>query len=751
MTALPTEQDILNWISENPHKSSKRDIARAFGVKGSDKIILKKTLKSLAESGSLVKTKSKTYRKAGVLPPVTLVQITHVSDQGDLFGQPQDWTDEAPAPEILIVTRRSDPSLGAGDKALMRLQAVDDEAYQYEGRLIRRLSSTGTTSVGILRVFEHEARLKPVDRSGKEWIVSLRETLGAKDGELVEVEKKGGRSHLGLPRARVTAVLGDPSAAKSVSLIAIHQHDIPHVFPDEVLSEAEHAREPELGARTDLRHIPFITIDPHDARDHDDACFAESDQEQGDNGGYILWVAIADVAHYVTSQSNLDREALKRGNSTYFADRVVPMLPERLSNGLCSLKEGEDRYALVAKMRIDQNGALLSQTFLRAVIRSHASLSYETVQAARDGQADLVSADILEKVITPLYEAYQCLLRAREKRQPLELDLPERQIVLDDLGRVSSINYQERLEAHKLIEEFMVLANVAASLALVEKRTPLLFRVHEEPSPEKIDALRKTAQASGYALPKGQVLKTSQLNRLLCEAASGDFAELINMTTLRSMTQAYYSPKNFGHFGLALGSYAHFTSPIRRYADLIVHRALIRAFGWGEDGLSEADITALDTTAEAISNTERRSMVAERDTNDRYLAAYLSEQIGTAFRGRISGIVKFGCFVRLDDSGAEGLVPIRSIGREYFHYDRDDNSLMGSESGLEITLGQPVTVKLTETLSESGSITFELLELDGKDLSSHARQARSGKRSQRRQNGKRKPRKLLKSNRKRRH
>jgi len=519
----------------------------------------------------------------------------------------------------------------------------------------------------------------------------------------------------------VVARLGDPSGPRAASLIAIHQHGIPDSFPDAVVLEADRAEPVGLKGRDDLRDLPLLTIDPADARDRDDAVLAEADPDPGNPGGFVLWVAIADVAHYVTPGSALDREARKRGNSTYFPDRVVPMLPDILSGDLCSLHEGVDRACLAVRMVIDAEGAKRSHRFHRGVMRSVASLSYERVQAAIDGLPDDVTGPLLEPVLQPLYAAYAALLRARQARQPLELDLPERKILLDEAGRVASVAFKERLDAHKLIEEFMVLANVAAAEELIRLKRPLLFRVHEEPSPLKLDALREVAEGSGMTLAKGQVLQTRHLNRLLEQAQGTEFDELINLSTLRSMTQAYYHPENFGHFGLALRNYAHFTSPIRRYSDLIVHRALIAGHGWGADGLSPWDIENLEETGKLISDAERRSMAAERDTNDRYLAAYLADRVGAEFVGRISGVQRFGLFVRLEETGADGLVPIRAVGREFFHYDEASQSLTGSETGVTIGVGQRVLVRLAEAVPVTGGLILDLLSVEGATLRAPAR------------------------------
>ncbi len=705
MTQLPPRDAILQWISDHPTLTTKRDIAKAFGIKGAARIDLKALLKELEGEGQL-RPRNRSLRDRDSLPPVSVLELLPPDADGDLFAKPLEWDSAAAAPLIHFLPKLTDPALGAGDRFLARLTATADG---YDARLIRRIGANPQRVIGIYRAGAEGGRILPIDKGeAHQWVVSAGATGDAKDGELVEAEQAGPKGRLGLPRARIIARLGDPTAPRAVSLIAIHQHGIPDHFPDTVVAAADAAIPAPLGKREDLRDLPLITIDPSDARDHDDACYAAGDG----HGGHILWVAIADVAHYVPPQSPLDREARKRGNSTYFPDRVVPMLPDTLSGDLCSLHQGVPRPVIVVKIQIDATGHKTAHSFSRAMMQSHASLTYDQVQTAMDGHPDVQTAPLMDLIIRPLYATYAALVLARQARQPLELDLPERRITLDDAGRVTSVAFKDRLEAHRLIEEFMVLANVCAAETLIAKKTPLLFRVHEEPNPTKLDALREVAQASGLILAKGQVLKTAHLNRLLEQAKGTDHAELINISTLRSMTQAYYGPENFGHFGLALRNYAHFTSPIRRYSDLIVHRALISAHRWGSDGLSPADIDLLTETGEQISDTERRSMMAERDTTDRYLAAFLSDRIGAEFAGRISGIARFGVFVKLDETGADGLIPIRSLGNEFFHHDAESQTLIGSTTGLLIGLGQRVVVKLAEAVPVSGGLILELIQLD---------------------------------------
>jgi len=733
MAQIPSQADILEWIRAHPEKSSKRDIAKAFGIKGAARIDLKQMLKELEAEGHLMQRRRR-FNDPNSLPPVSVLQMLGPDSQGDMFAVPLEWEGTGHLPKILMRSRQGDPALGQGDRLLARLTPVPDEdSHQYTGQLIRAIGTNPKRLLGIFRLTAEGGRIVAIDKGeGKEWLVAADAAGEAKDGELVEAEQSGPKGRLGLPRARVVERLGDPSAPKAVSLIAIHQHGIPDAFPDAVMAQADAAKPATSKGRVDLTDLPLITIDPADARDHDDACCALLDEDPKNPGGFLLWVAIADVAHYVTAGSALDAEARKRGNSTYFPDRVVPMLPDRLSGDLCSLHEGVTRPCIAVEMKLSSTGEKLSHRFVRGLMRSPASLSYEEAQAAVDGDPSERAAPLVDTVLSPLFGAYAALKQAREARQPLELDLPERKIILSDSGKVASVNFSERLDAHRLIEECMVLANVAAAETLIAKQQPLLFRVHEEPSPEKLDSLRETAKSVGLVLAKGQVLQTRHLNQLLKAAAGKDEAELINLSTLRSMTQAYYSSQNMSHFGLALQNYAHFTSPIRRYADLLLHRALVSAHGWATDGLSPQDIEMLDETAKHISETERRSMLAEHDTTDRYLASFMSERVGNEFSGRISGVARFGIFVKLDETAADGLVPIRSLGREYFEHDADSQTLRGTDSGTVISLGQRVVVRLAETTPTTGGILLDLLELEDSKLQTRPRQRKIASASNRR-------------------
>ena len=715
MSKLPSKDEILDWVRENPTRAGKNEIARAFGLKGAARTELRFLLRELQDEG-LLERRRRRLSEPGALPPVGIVLITGPDGDGDLYATPAEWNGLGEPPRILVTLAKKGPALGKGDRVLAKLRPVGGENHSYEARPIKKLEAADPLFLGVFRQGSDGGRIEPVDKRARfEWIVPPGETHGAEDGELVEAESlPGPRS--GLPRGRIVARHGDPGAPRQVSLIAMVQHQIDYAFTEEVLAEAGKARAVRSpGQREDLRDLPLITIDPADARDHDDACCALPDDDPANEGGHVVWVAIADVAHYVRPGSALDREARKRGNSTYFPDRVSPMLPDRLSGDLCSLHEGVDRPCIAVRMVLDAEGNKLSHRFTRGLMRSSASLSYEAAQQAANGEGG-DAAHLKDDVLDPLFAAYRAAAKARDRRQPLDLDLPERKIELAEDGTVARIGFRERLDAHRLVEEFMILANVCAAETLEQHRTPLLFRVHEEPSPEKLDQLRENVETIGLRLAKGQVLRTRHFNDLLHAAHGTEHAETVQMSVLRTQTQAYYAPQNFGHFGLNLPRYAHFTSPIRRYSDLIVHRALVTALKLGKDGLDPRDVDRLADTAEHISQTERRSMEAERDTVDRYVAAYMADRQGAEFTGRISGVSKAGVFVKLDETGADGLAPLSSLGSDYFHHDRDSQTLTGRQTGRVLGLGMPVTVRLTEAVPVTGGLILELLNVQGKAL-----------------------------------
>ncbi len=715
--SLPSKADILTFIGNKPGKVGTREIARAFGLKNALRADLKRLLRELADEGSIEKRRKKLHHP-GILPSTVLADVTSRDSDGDLIATPDEWDEDAhgPAPKIRIhVPRKTRPgeAAGIGDRVLLRVEETEDEdGIRHRGRVIRIIDHPKHRVLGIFRGNpQGGGRLEPVDKKmlGKQLAIPAGATADAEDGDLIAVETSRA-PRLGLPTARVVERLGSLRSERAVSLIAIHTHGIPSVFRRDTQQEADAATPATLQGREDWRHVPFVTIDPPDAKDHDDAVQADRDSASNNQGGFIVNVAIADVAHYVKTGSALDREALVRGNSVYFPDRVVPMLPERISNDLCSLRPREDRAAIAVRMVIGADGRKRSHTFHRIMMRSAAKLSYQQAQLAIGGRTDEDTDTLATPVLAPLYAAYETMVRARTERQPLDLDLPERKILLKGDGTVDRVVTPERLEAHRLIEEFMITANVAAAETLEKARIPLIYRVHDEPGIEKVNALREFLATLDIPFAKGGVLKPEAFNRVLARVKGRDAEQLVNDVVLRTQAQAEYAAENYGHFGLNLRRYAHFTSPIRRYADLIVHRGLIRALKLGGDGLPEAtDVKALAEVSAQISATERRAMLAERETNDRLIAHFLSDRIGATFDGRISGVHRAGLFVKLRDTGADGFVPARTIGDEYFRYDEKGHAMVGSRSGESYRLGDPVTVKLVEAAPVAGALRFEIL------------------------------------------
>jgi ribonuclease R len=711
-TALPSREELLTFIRGHVGKVGTREIARAFGAKNADRAALNEMLRQLADDGHIEKRRKRLHH-AGTLPSVVLADITGRDSDGELLARPTEWDEDAHGSPPVIhvaVPRRARPGevAGVGDRALLRVEQTDKE--ETTGRVIKLIDRAKHRVLGIFRGLPNGGgRLVPIDKKqlGREITIPSANTGGAVDGDLVAVEVAR-HGKFGLPAGAVVERLGSLKSERAVSLIAIHAHGIPHVFTRAVIAEAEAARPATLEGREDWRKLPFVTIDPVDAKDHDDAVHAVPDPDPRNSGGHIVSVAIADVAHYVRPGSALDRAAVERGNSVYFPDRVVPMLPERISNDLCSLRPNEDRAALAVRMVIGSDGRKRSHTFHRVLIRSAARLYYEQAQLAVSGRTDEVTEPIAQDIIEPLYAAYQAVRHARDERAPLDLELPERKILLKSDGTVDRVIMPQRLESHRLIEEFMILANVAAAETCERARVPLIYRVHDEPTPEKLNALREFLMTLDISLPKGGALRPDAFNRILQRVKGRDMERLVNEVVLRSQAQAEYSAENYGHFGLNLRRYAHFTSPIRRYADLIVHRALIRTLKLGADGLSDdTDRRVLSEVAANISATERRAMKAERETADRLIAHFLVDRVGATFDGHISGVTRAGLFVELDETGADGLVPARHIGEEYFRYDEAGRAFVGGST--KYRLGDPVTVELVEAAPVAGALRFKLV------------------------------------------
>ncbi len=697
MADLPTPEAILDWIRTQQTAVGKREIGRAFGLHGADKIALKALLGRMQDDGLLDLGPGRTLHRGGGLPKVTVLRVVESIDEG-LFAVPERWEGTAVIPRVRVIERRGGKALGIGERVLAR---IEERGAGYQAFPIKVLMKSAEFVLGIVRKEGSGFRLVPVDKKAR-FDLALNELGEAQVGDLVLAEPQGRGPMM---QGRIIDILGDPFAPRAFSLIAIHAKGIPHVFDTQTLDEAEASAGrglgPELGRREDLRHLPFLTIDPADARDHDDAVWAGPDPDKP--GHWLAVVAIADVSWFVRPGGSLDKEARARGNSVYFPDRVVPMLPERLSADVCSLMEGEDRGVLACHLLVGPDGRVVSQRFARSVIRCTVNISYEDAQASFDaGDGPHYPA------LKALWDCWALLKAARDKREPLAINLPERRVVLDDKGRIASIELRQTIPANQLIEDYMIAANVAAAKALEAKKAACMYRDHEPPSREKLMTLKDWLETFKIPFAMGQVIKPAVFNRILARTKDEDYAVQVQEQVLRTQTQAFYSPDNKGHFGLSLGSYAHFTSPIRRYADLIVHRSLVSAWGLGEGGIDEAGQAAMGRTAEHVSLTERRAMEAERDTLDRYVAAYLSERVGEVMRTRITGVQKFGFFAQVDGLGGDGLVPVSMLGAERFVYDEDARVLEGMQTGTRYVGGQRLDLRLVEANPITGALRFEL-------------------------------------------
>ena len=704
-----SKQKVLDYLERHPNQTNKREIARGLGVTGSGRVALRQILKQLEEDGSIARVGKRAFASVDTPPPTTVVQFEAIDEQGDLIGRAQ-GEDGLFGPQIVFagfMGKRRDKAPGRGDRALCRVEKSDDG--EWRARVIKTFDAAPQNSIiGLFEANKFGGIVKPANRKlKKDYLIEKWDARDAEDGDLVRIKPKRGKN-IGPLRAEIIEVLGAFSDPRSASLIAMHTHEVPDEFSDKVLQEAEEAT-PEIVQREDLTDRPLLTIDPEDARDHDDAVCAKPDSDPQNPGGWIVTVAIADVAAYVHHGSALDDEAYRRGNSTYFPDRVSPMLPESLSANQCSLREQEMRETMAVEMRFTKDGSKLGHRFIRGKMKSLAKLSYEQAQSAIDGDPDEKALPLLEEVLKPLWAAWQCVDGARSRRAPLELDLPERRVVFSSDGTIVGVGVRERLDAHRLIEEFMIQANVCAAEELEKFNSNLLYRVHEEPSDEKISALTDFLPTLGLKWAKGNKKTAGRFNDLLEQARGMDLEGPVSEMVLRSQAQARYANINLGHFGLNLVRYAHFTSPIRRYSDLIVHRALISALGLGPDGLKKEESVRMEEIGEHLTMTERRSMTAERDAADRYLAAFMAERTGAEFAGRISGVTNAGLFVRLEETGADGFIPASHLSTEYWIYDEAHSALVGEQSQQRFEMGQDVEVRLEEADALTGSLLFFMI------------------------------------------
>lgn len=697
-SSLPSPQELLDYIQQHKGEVNRRDIAKAFGIKGEERVALKTALQELAQNPAIQK-RGKRYTSLESPSSLITARIVKITEHGEIIGVPEEGKVRQ---EIIIRSRRPGTSLSLispGDDVLIKIE--EQGAY-----LVRKLEQKEDHILGVFHTTPEGNLVIPASRKIRDqYMISEPHRLGAQEGDLVEVKPLGSSARRKIT-GKITRILGSILEPKSMSLIAIHTYELPFEFSKSAIDLADRARVPSLEEREDLRNIPLVTIDDEDARDFDDAVWAMPDTDPANSGGWHLIVAIADVSYYVHPRDALDQEAFIRGNSIYFPDRVIPMLPEALSNGLCSLKPHEDRACLAVHLWINKTGKLLKHRFVRGLMQSAQRLTYRETQDAFDGKETRLSQTFVKNIIQPLYSAYDALNKERTKRDPLNLDLPEERIYLNKQGKIEKISPRPRFDSHRLIEEFMITANVAAAISLDENRTFCMYRIHDKPSPEKLEALRDFLQGVHLGFPKGQAPKPTLFNQILVQAAGTPYEHAVNELILRTQAQAVYSPDNIGHFGLYLPRYAHFTSPIRRYADLLVHRGLVSALklpGIPEFSYSHEQFKDM---GEHISMTERRASTAERETTDRYVSAYLAQNKGQTFEGRISGVTDFALFLHLDESGADGMIPFRLLGSDYFIHDPVHHQLIGRRTKKVYGLGDKIKAVLMDADPVKGSIIF---------------------------------------------
>ena len=673
------------------------------------------------------------HTKQQTIELVTIISIGPLGTiEGEFFSKKD--SEELPKSRFIVKFNES-TATSVGDKVLARIRTTQDMETGLPillGEVIRKLKLEQKKIIGIFKDTSYEKLLLPINKKDKREYNVVKNNIAALNGELVEAKIENHKTKISERNVTLIRRLGDPKKTKLASMIAINEHEIPDEFPEKVILDAKKVARQKITNPTDLTNLPFISIDPADAKDHDDAIYASEDENS--SGYFTVWIAIADVAKYVEAGSELDTEAFNRGNSTYFPDLVVPMIPDILSGNVCSLKQNESRASLAVKILINNKGQKISHEFFRGIIKNKLSVSYEEAQDTLENFDDCLAASELNTLMQPLYKVYKLLDRQRKLRRPLELELQERQISFDEGGEVKSINIKKRLETHKIVEEFMILANVCAAETIQKSQLSFLYRTHEPPTLEKLLSLKQLAKSMDVNLNTGANIQSGDLNNLLEKAKQNDCVELVSMTILRAMSQAHYTPKNCGHFGLSLANYTHFTSPIRRYSDLLIHRALIYIHDWDNTKAHVLDESEFLRIGEHLSRMERRSMVAERDTNDRYLAGFLQNKLGSEFDAYVNGLTRSGIFVRLKDTGADGLIPISSLSNDRFYLNSENNKLIGKTSKMVISIGGNVRVKLREANPVSGGLIFNLTEYEDSPVG----QASSTRRRSKKQKSRRK-------------
>lgn len=700
---IPSREAILAVLAEQASLMKTEVLAHALGLRSEQDVdALTKRLAAMVRDGQLLQNRRGGYGVAEKLDLIPGVVIANAEGYG--FLRPDEGGED-----LYLSPSQMRPVLH-GDRVLGSVIGVDRRGRR-QGAIVEVLERRSSRLVGRVLVENGLVLVSPDDRRvHQDILIRPGEHQGAHAGQIVIVEITDHPTQHRGPMGKIIAVLGERLTPSIIVEMAIASHGLPHEWPDNVLRQAADV-EPvvpasESALRTDLRGLPLVTIDGEDARDFDDAVYAEPNAQ-----GFRLVVAIADVSHYVPAGSVLDAEAYQRATSVYFPGFVVPMLPETLSNGICSLNPKVDRLCMVCDMQVNRDGEVIRSTFYDAVMRSHARLTYTRVwQAVGEKLPDARSelADVMVQV-EHLHQLYKLLAKARQKRGSIDFESTEVKFRLAASGEVIQLGTEPRNDAHKLIEECMIAANVEAAKFLLRKRIPAPYRVHEPPPASKYEDLLEFLREFKLKLPPADEVKPADFAALLKKIRNRADVSLIESVLLRSQSMAVYQPENTGHFGLALDAYAHFTSPIRRYPDLLVHRAIRHAINDGKVTNYLYSPTQMGSMSVHCSHNERRAQEAERDVDERYKCAWMEKHVGSQFDGVVSGATSFGLFVELVDSKITGLVHITQLPNDYYHYDPVRHTLSGERRGLVFRLGDHVRVQVLRASLEDRKIDFRLV------------------------------------------
>ncbi|MCI2963203.1 MULTISPECIES: ribonuclease R [Shewanella] len=713
---IPSREYIIDYLRSQKSPITRDSIAAALNIQEEEQLeALRRRLRAMERDGELVFTRGQSY---GLPEKMDLIPGTVLGHrEGFGFFKPDEGGDD------LFISNRDMLMYFHGDKVLAQ-KAGTDRRGRREARLVRLIQPRSAAIVGRYHVDSGMAFVIADDkRITQEILVANEDRNGARQGDVVVVELTRRPGRFVKAAGKVTEVLGKQMAPGMEIEIALRNYDLPHTWspviekklrriPDEV-TDAD-----KVG-RVDLRHLPLVTIDGEDARDFDDAVYAEKKA----GGGWRLWVAIADVSYYVRTDSALDTEARARGNSVYFPSQVIPMLPEKISNGLCSLNPHVDRLCMVAEMTVSAKGKLSGYKFYPAVMYSHARFTYTQVAEMLEGGSIAPEHEALFPHLQCLQSLYLALDEQRAERGAIAFETMETQFIFNEQRKIDKIVPRGRNQAHKIIEECMILANVSAAKFVKKHKGDVLYRVHEAPSEQKLANFKEFLAERGLTMPGGLEPTPSDYQNVMLQIADRPDAELIQVMLLRSMRQAIYTPDNEGHFGLALEEYAHFTSPIRRYPDLVLHRVirylLAKERGeatekWTQDGGYHYQLDELDQLGEECSTTERRADEATRDVSDWLKCEFMQDHVGDTFEAVIASVTSFGLFVRLNELFIDGLVHISSLGSDYYQFDPMRQRLIGEHTGQVYQVGDPVTVKVAAVNLDDRQIDLVMLGDDGK-------------------------------------